>query len=66
VRPGDPAARVEQLAALGGFRGDLATSACAQARWGRFAATAASRAGNQNNPRPATVAEIEQMLRSIF
>jgi maleylacetate reductase len=63
--PDDPAARVEQLASLGGF-GRLADFGLPLSALGAVAASAASRAGNRNNPRPATVAEIEQLLVSIF
>jgi maleylacetate reductase len=61
----DPADRVEELARLGGFErlsqfdvpeGDLAD----------LAAAAAARPGNAANPRPATPAEIEELLRSIW
>ncbi len=61
----DPAARVEELAALSGPtrlhdvgvpHGDLA----------ELAAAAAERPGNLANPRPATAAEIEDLLRSVW
>jgi maleylacetate reductase len=63
--PDDPATRVEELASLGGFArlegyGVPATSLDA------IAAAASGRNGNLQNPRPATTAEIEQMLRSIW
>ena len=63
--PDDPAGRVEELAALGGF-GRLADFGLRSSALGAVAASAASRAGNRNNPRPATVSEIEALLRSIF
>jgi maleylacetate reductase len=63
--PDDPARRVEELARLGeldrlrdfGVPGDELPA---------IAVRAADRAGNQQNPRPATSAEIETMYRSIF
>jgi maleylacetate reductase len=63
--PGDPAGRVEQLAALAGPtrlhelgvpEGDLAG----------LAADAAQRGGNLANPKPASPDEIERLLRDIF
>jgi maleylacetate reductase len=60
----DPAARVEELARLGGFErlrdfgvpeGDLAEVAVATVE----------RAGAKANPRPASAAEVEELLRSI-
>jgi maleylacetate reductase len=62
---GDGAARAEELARLGGIvrlrelgvpEGDLP----------ELAELAAHRAGNQANPHPATPAEIEQLLRSVW
>ena len=61
---GDPAARVEELARLGGFErlrdhvpeDDLAA----------VAASAAERPPARANPRPATAADIESLLRSIW
>ncbi len=62
---GDPAAKVQEFARLGGFdrlrflgRGESDLPA--------LAVSIAGRAGNQMNPRPATPAEIEQLLRSIL
>lgn len=61
----DPAARVEELARLGGFArlrdlgvpvGDLE----------EVAAAAAARAGARANPRPATPAQIADLLRSVW
>src|SRR5262249_2871369 len=63
--PDDPAAKVEELARLGGFErlrdfgipeDDLAT----------VAAAAAERHGNRNNPRAATAEEIDALLREIY
>ncbi len=62
---GDPVVRVEELAALGGptrLR-DLGVS---EEDLGELAEAAALRAGNQANPHPATPAEIEQLLRSVW
>jgi len=61
----DPAAKVEELARLAPFdrlrefgvpRGELRA----------VAEAAAARGGNQANPRPATPAEIEELLESIY
>jgi maleylacetate reductase len=61
----DAARRVEELARLGGFerlrdlgvpRGDLS----------ELARAAAGRAGAEANPRPASPAEIEELLRSVW
>ncbi len=43
-----------------------ATSACRRTIFRRLAEAAAQRAGNQANPHPATPAEIEQLLRSVW
>ena len=61
----DPAARVEELCRLGGparLR-DLGVPA---ADLPDLAAAAAARGGNRANPRPATAAEIEELLRSVW
>ncbi len=63
--PDDPVARVEELARLGGF-GRLADFGIPAAALPGLAATAAARPGNGFNPRPATPAEIESLLRSIY
>jgi maleylacetate reductase len=60
----DPARRVEELAALGGF-GRLGDFGVPEDELDEVAEAAASRAGNQANPRPATPAEIAELLRSI-
>ena len=60
----DPAARVEELAALGGF-GRLRDFGVPEDELGEVAEAAASRAGNQANPRPATPDEIVALLHSI-
>ena len=61
----DPAARVEELASLGEF-GRLRDYGVAEDDLAALAASAAQRGGNQLNPRPATPAEIEQLLRSVY
>ncbi|MEI8104737.1 MAG: iron-containing alcohol dehydrogenase [Actinomycetes bacterium] len=61
----DPAAKLEELARLGGF-GGLGSYGVPGDDLPRLAAEIAARPGNGMNPRPATQAEIEQMLRSIY
>lgn len=61
----DAAARVEELAAPGRF-GRLRDLGVPEAELDEVAAAAASRKGNEDNPRPATPAEIAALLRSIF
>lgn len=61
----DPAARVEELARLGGFS-RLRDFGVSQAELPAVAERAAERAGNRQNPRPATAAEIEALLRAIY
>jgi alcohol dehydrogenase class IV len=63
--PDDPAARIVELAALGGFD-NLRTFGVPESELGQVAEAASRRTGNQNNPRPATPAEIEQLLREIY
>jgi maleylacetate reductase len=62
---GDAAARVEELAALGG-RSRLRDLGVPEADLPELAAAAAGRPGNQANPRPATPQEIEELLRSVY
>ena len=62
---GDPVARVEELAALGG-KTHLRELGVPEADLPELATAAAQRAGNQANPHPATPAEIEQLLRSVW
>jgi len=62
---GDPAARVEELAALGGPT-RLRDFDVPEADLPELAVAAAQRAGNQANPHPATPAEIEQLLRAVW
>jgi alcohol dehydrogenase class IV len=61
----DPAARVEELAALGGF-GRLRDFGIPDAGLRTVAAAAAERTGNRHNPHPASAEEIEELLRSIY
>jgi maleylacetate reductase len=63
--PEDPAAGVEELARLGGFE-RLRDFGVPEDELAAVAEAAAGRAGNKNNPRPATPAEIEQLLREIY
>jgi alcohol dehydrogenase class IV len=62
---GDPAARVEELARLGGFERlrDLGVPPEAPAE---VAESVAARAGAKANPRPVTPADVERLLRSIW
>jgi alcohol dehydrogenase class IV len=62
---GDPAGRVEELTALGGPT-LLRELGVPEDDLPELAAAAAQRAGNQANPHPATPAEIEQLLRSVW
>jgi alcohol dehydrogenase class IV len=61
----DPAAKVEELARLGGFERlrDLGIPPDAPAE---VAETVAARAGAKANPRPVTPEDVERMLRSIW
>ena len=63
--PDDPAAGVEALAALAGPT-RLRELGVLEADLSELAALAAARGGNQANPRPATPAEIERLLREVF
>jgi maleylacetate reductase len=62
---GDPAARVEELAALGGAT-RLRDLGVPEADLPQLAEGAAQRGGNQANPHPATPKEIEELLRSAW
>jgi maleylacetate reductase len=62
---GDPIERVEELARLGGAT-RLRELGVPEEDLPALAATAAGRAGNQANPHPATPAEIEELLRSVW
>jgi maleylacetate reductase len=61
----DPAACVEELARLGGFE-RLRDFGVPEEELDEVAAAAGQRAGNQANPKPATPAEIAELLRSIW
>jgi alcohol dehydrogenase class IV len=63
--PEDPAGMVEALAALGEF-GRLRDFGVPEEDLPAVAEAAAGRAGNRNNPRPATPAEIEGLLHQIY
>ena len=63
--PDDPAAKVEELAALSGPT-RLRELGVLEDDLPMLAAAAAKRAGNQANPRPATKDELEAMLRAIW
>jgi alcohol dehydrogenase class IV len=56
---------VEELAALGGVT-RLRELAVPEGDLPELAESAAGRPGNRANPRPATPAEIEELLRSVF
>jgi maleylacetate reductase len=62
---GDPVDGSRALASLGGFE-RLRDFAIPEVDLPSVAAAAAVRAGNQANPRPATPAEIERLLASIW
>jgi maleylacetate reductase len=62
---GDPVARVQELAALGGTT-RLRDLGVPEEDLAELATAAAQRAGNQANPQPATPAEIEQLFRSVW
>jgi maleylacetate reductase len=61
----DPAAKAEELARLGGF-GRLRDFGVPEDELPAVAEAAAGRPGNRQNPQPATPAEIESLLRSIY
>ncbi|MBV8479993.1 MAG: iron-containing alcohol dehydrogenase [Actinobacteria bacterium] len=62
---GDPAARVEELTALGGIT-RLSQLGVPEADLPELAASTAQRGGNQANPHPATPQEILELLRSVW
>ena len=62
---GDPAARVEELTALGGIT-RLRDLGVPHEDLAELGAAAAQRGGNQANPHPATPKEIEQLLGSVW
>lgn len=61
----DPARRVEELARLGGFE-RLRDLGVPEAELADVAAAVVERPGAKANPRSATVAEVEELLRSIW
>jgi maleylacetate reductase len=61
----DPATRVRELAALGGF-GRLRDLGVPAEELGEVAEAAARRAGARANPRPVTVADAAALLRSVW
>jgi alcohol dehydrogenase class IV len=63
--PDDPAGRVEALASLAGPT-RLRELGVPEEDLPALAADAAQRYGNRANPKPATPAEIEQLLREVF
>jgi maleylacetate reductase len=63
--PGDPAGRVESLAALRGPT-RLRELGVPEGDLPGLAATAAERGGNLANPKPASPDEIEQLLRDVY
>jgi maleylacetate reductase len=65
IGSGDPAARVEELARLGGF-GRLRDLGVPDDELDEVAEEVAVRAGARANPRPATPAEIAELLRSAW
>lgn len=62
---GDAVERAEELARLGDFE-RLRDQGVPEAELGEVAAAAAERAGALANPRPATPAQIEELLRSVY
>jgi maleylacetate reductase len=61
----DPIGRVEELARLGGFT-RLRDLGVPEQELGLIAEAAAARPGARANPRPASAAEIEALLRSVW
>ena len=61
----DPAGHVEELAALGGF-GRLRDFDIPENELGEVAKAAAARPAARANPRPASPAQIEELLRSVW
>jgi maleylacetate reductase len=61
----DPAARVEELARLGGFD-RLRDFGVLEEELGEVAAATVERAGAKANPRPASAADVEALLQSIY
>lgn len=61
----EPAARIEELARLGGF-GRLRDFGVAEDELPEVAAETAARPGARGNPRPVTPGDVEELLRSIW
>jgi maleylacetate reductase len=61
----DAAAKVEELARLGGYE-RLRDLGVPEDELAEVAAAAAARPGARANPRPASVAEVEELLRSVW
>jgi maleylacetate reductase len=61
----DPAARIEELARLGGFE-RLRDFGVPESDLPEIAAATVERAGARANPRSASAAEVEELLRSIW
>jgi maleylacetate reductase len=61
----DPAARVEELARLGGFE-RLRDFGVPENELAELAAATVQRAGAKANPRPASAVEVEDLLRAIW
>jgi maleylacetate reductase len=61
----DPAVRVEELARLGGFE-RLRDFGIPEEDIAEVAAATVGRAGAKANPRPASVSDVEELLRSIY
>jgi len=61
----DPAAQVAELAGLGGFE-RLRDFGIPEEDIAEIAAATVERAGAKANPRPASAAEVEELLRSIY
>jgi maleylacetate reductase len=65
IATADPAGRVEQLAGLGGFK-RLRDFGVPEQELDEVAEAAAARPGARANPRPASPAEIADLLREIY
>lgn len=65
LRARDPAARCEELARLGGFE-RLRDFGVPESELFELAAETAARPGARANPRPASAADVEELLRSIW
>jgi alcohol dehydrogenase class IV len=62
---GDPVERVRELARLGGYE-SLGALGVLEEDLAELAEAASQRNGAKMNPRPASPAEIEQLLRSVY